>query len=101
MGCGSGFFGQCRNRIHRLADQFRALIDKTGVQLHQAGARGDLLGRMLTFGNTAYRDNRQTTGQLGSQHLDDMGALVPYRRARQATGFIAMGQVLRRRPGSG
>src|SRR3546814_3852503 len=81
---------QCGNRIHRLPNQRRPLIDKARINLHQARACTDFLGSVLALGDATHCNDRQASRQFGGQHFHGMGALVPHWRTGQPARLVTV-----------
>ncbi|MPM63973.1 hypothetical protein SDC9_110858 [bioreactor metagenome] len=77
-----------------LADQIRAAVDETAIELHQRGAGLDLLGRILAAHDAADADDRQFAGQGRGQLLQHCGRFLEDRSAGQPAGFGGIGHAL-------
>ena len=76
------------NRIQTFVHQYRAAIDQTGVELHQARARRHFLHRIGAGENAAYADDRNMFRQPRAQHAQHRGRFRHQRFARQTAGFF-------------
>src|SRR6478736_1116242 len=66
-------------RFDAFADQARAAIDHAGVELHEAGARGELRGRVIAIRDAAYADQGDLPIYAFREPCQDSRCLIKHR----------------------